>query len=104
MLSKKGRRFYTFRRHSTSSRQSRTDAEICRLWQAQGTAKKIAEHLDITKSTANNVVYKNGLTRKPMRTVETVALADAPIEAWRQAVLPDLQQAAEEAGFSDAWR
>ena len=59
------------------------DAEICRLWQAQWTAKKIAEHLDVTKSTVNNVVYKNGLNRKPRRNVETVALADAPIEAWR---------------------
>jgi hypothetical protein len=82
------------------------DAEICRLWQAQWTARKIAEHLDVRAHTVAYVVRKNGLTRKPRgsRIVETVSLADAPIEAWQQAVLPDLEQAADDAGFSDVWR
>jgi len=82
------------------------EAEICRLWQAQWTARKIADHLDARAHTVAYVVRKNGLTRKPRgsRIVETVSLADAPIEAWQQAVLPDLEQAADDAGFSDIWR
>jgi hypothetical protein len=82
------------------------DAEICRLWQAQWTARKIADHLDVRAHTVAYVVRKNGLIRKPRgsRIVETVALADAPVEAWQQAVLPDLDQAADDAGFSDDWR
>jgi hypothetical protein len=81
------------------------DAEICRLWQAQWPGTKISEHLDVTVSTVNNVVRKNGLVRKPRaNVVETVALADAPVEAWQQAVLPELQQAAEADGLDDAWQ
>ena len=82
------------------------EAEICRLWQAQWTAAKIAEHLDVPAHTVAYVVRKNGLIRKPRRSriVETVSLADAPIEAWRQAVLPELQQAAEADGLDDAWQ
>jgi hypothetical protein len=81
------------------------DAEICRLWQAQWPATKISEHLDVTVSTVNNVVRKNGLVRKPRaKVVETVALADAPVEAWQQAVLPELEQAADAVGLNDAFR
>src|ERR1700730_12665679 len=80
------------------------EAEICRLWQAQWTAAKIAEHLDVPAHTVAYVVRKNGLIRKPRgsRIVETVSLADAPIEAWRQAVLPDLEKAADTVGLIDA--
>ena len=81
------------------------DAEICRLWQAQWSGRKIAEHLDLTTSAVNNVIRKNGLTRKPRpRVVETVALADAPVEAWQQAVLPDLDRDAEAFGLDEAGR
>jgi hypothetical protein len=80
------------------------DAEICRLWQAQWTGRKIAEHLGVPAHTIAYVVRKNGLTRKPRDIVQTVALADAPVEAWQQAVLPELQQAAEADGLTDAWQ
>jgi hypothetical protein len=66
---------------------------------------KIAKHLDVSVSTVNNIVRKNGLVRKPRaKVVETVALADAPVAAWQQAVLPELQQAAEADGLDDAWQ
>src|ERR1700730_11954093 len=81
------------------------DVEICRLWQAQWSARKIAEHLNVRMSTVGYVIHKNGLARKPRGSrVETVALADAPIEAWRQAVLPYLEQAADAVGLNDAFR
>jgi hypothetical protein len=81
------------------------DAEICRLWQAQWAGTKIANHLDVTVSMINNVARKNGLVRKPRaKVVETVAVADAPVEAWQQAVLPDLEQAAKADGLDDVWQ
>jgi hypothetical protein len=76
------------------------DAEICRLWQAKWTSRKIAAHLNIPTYTVTNVVHKNGLARRPRGSrVQTVALADAPVEAWQQAMLPKLEAAAEAAAY-----
>jgi hypothetical protein len=78
-------------------------AEICRLWQEKWTARKIAEPLDTSQQAVQAVVRKNGLGRRPRGSAsqgELVAFKDAPIEAWQQAVIPDLESAAEEDGMS----
>jgi len=80
------------------------DAEICRLWQARWSGGKIAEHLDLTTSAVYNVVRKKRLVRKPRGVVQRIAFADAPIEAWQQAMLPEIEKVADAAGIDDVWR
>jgi hypothetical protein len=89
--------------HVRHRKNEQRDAEILRLWGAGWSSKKIAEDLDIKASTVVNVVHKNKAARNPRgsRTI-TVSLENAPIEAWAQAMLPELEQSADEMGASDA--
>lgn len=79
------------------------EKEILRLWEAGWSGRKIAEYLSIKPAKVGNTVCKHGKARKPRgvqrRRGETVGLQDAPVEAWQQAVMPDLLKLADELGF-----
>ena len=72
------------------------DAEILRLWRDGWSAARITGHLDIKASTVASVIHRNKVGRRRIR---TFGLDDAPIEAWRQAMLPHLQELADAYGF-----
>jgi hypothetical protein len=60
--------------------------------------------LNVPIWTVNNVVHKHGRARKPRGKAETVSPAAAPVEAWQQALLPKLEEIADEACLDDGMR
>jgi len=93
--------------HGPITREQR-DAEICRQWQAKWTGPKIAEALGVKPHTIANVIRKNGLVRRvrdaAAESGETVSAADAPVEAWQQAMLPEVEKAGDELGMAGTLR
>jgi hypothetical protein len=84
--------------------KAQRDSEVLRLWEAKWSARKIAEYLGIKSSTVVYIIHKNGRARKPRgaRNTIIVSLQDAPIEAWQQAMLPNLEQGADAFGMKDS--
>jgi hypothetical protein len=76
------------------------DSEILRLWDAKWSGRKIAEYLGIKQHKVVYVVHKNGKARNP-RQPKSVSFAEAPIEAWQQAMLPELEKCADAIGGQD---
>ena len=76
---------------------------VCGLWKEKNyTSTEIAERLGITRSCVMGIVNRYGLIRRPGRQarktkkIETVSLHEAPIEAWQQAIMPELKIMAQE--------
>jgi hypothetical protein len=66
------------------------ESEILRLWDAKWSGRKIAEYLSINQHQVVYTVRKHGKARKP-RQPRSVSFANAPIEAWQEAMLPELE-------------
>jgi hypothetical protein len=68
------------------------DREILRLWDDKWSTRRIAGHLGIKMSAVAYAVRKNGRCRNPRgpRSDRVISFQDAPAEAWRQRILPDV--------------
>jgi hypothetical protein len=76
------------------------ESEILRLWDAKWSGRKIAEYLGIKQHKVVYVVNKHDKARNP-RQPKSVSFAEAPVEAWQQAMLPELEKCADAIGGQD---